>query len=233
MKGKLILIFGIFNYILAFLFIVFYLFMEFSIFNLYSPSDRLKVLLFVFIFMYFGCFLLYKENKCKKYKLGTFNLWILFILYIVMLLNMTLFDSYFGRVNGNNYLLDFSNIENRFYVFTNLIPFDTIRNYFVALSNGNISFYVFLYNIFGNIIAFMPLSLFVSKLIPIINKWFKYFVFASLFIIFIECMQFVLNVGTLDIDDYLLNILGSMIFYGVINIKFIEKFIDKVLYLNV
>jgi glycopeptide antibiotics resistance protein len=231
MKDKVILLSGIICYILSFLFIVFYLFMEFSVINLYSPIERVKMLLFVFIFMYLGCYLLYKENRCKKFKLGKFNLWILFILYVVMLLNMTLFDSYFGRVSGTNYLLDFSNISNRFNLLTNLVPFDTVSNYFIALSNGNISLGGFVYNIFGNIIAFMPLSLFVPKLIPIINKCFKYFVFASLFIIFIECMQFVLDVGTLDIDDYILNIFGSMLCYFFINIKCINRFVDKVLYL--
>lgn len=232
MKDKVILITGIVSYIVSFLLVVLYLFMEFSVFGMYSPLDRLKTLLFVFIFMYLGCFLLYKENKYKKFKLGTFNLWILFSLYLVMLLNMTLFDSYFGRMNGSNYLLDFSNIESRIDILTNLIPFRTIINYFIALSNDTISFNSFIYNIFGNILAFMPLGLFVPKLIPIINKWWKYFIFASCFIVFIEVMQFILNVGTLDIDDYILNILGTMIFYFAVKIKCIDKYINKVLYLN-
>lgn len=232
MKDRIILVSGFISYILSFLLIVLYLFMEFSVFSVTSPIDRLKVLLFVFILMYLGCFLLYKEKRCKKFKLGKFNLWILFILYMIMILNMTLFDSYFGRVNGSNYLLDFSNIENRFEILTNLVPFDTIRNYFIALSNDNISLGGFIYNILGNVIAFMPLSLFIPKLIPIINKWYKYFIFVSLFIVFIECMQFILNVGTLDIDDYILNIFGSMLCYFIFNIKCINKFINKVLYLE-
>lgn len=231
-KDKIILLSGIICYILSFLFIVFYLFMEFSLIGLYSPLNRLKMLLFVFIFMYLGCLLLFKVNRYNKFKLGKFNLWMLFMLYLVMLLNMTLFDSYFGRVSDTNYLLDFSNVNNRFNALTNLIPFNTISNYFIALSNGNISFGGFIYNIFGNIIAFMPLALFVPKLIPIINKCFKYFILVSFFIVFIECMQFVLDVGTLDIDDYILNIFGSMICYFFINIKCIKRFVDKVLYLE-
>jgi hypothetical protein len=133
MKDKVILLSGIICYILSFLFIVFYLFMEFSVINLYSPIERLKMLLFVFIFMYLGCYLLYKENRCKKFKLGKFNLWILFILYVVMLLNMALFGmtakewrNKNPELNGNirdhatmNELICLSNLENLNSVFIN------------------------------------------------------------------------------------------------------------------
>ncbi len=232
MKDRLILISGILSYIISFILIVFYLILEFSIIDVISPIKRLFVLLFVFIFMYLGCFLLYKEKRCKEFKLGKFNLWILFMLYLVMLLNMTLFDSYFNRINGSNYLLDFSNLENRFDILTNLVPFDTIKTYFIGINNGSVSVRWFIYNLFGNIIAFMPLSLFIPKLIPIIDRWFKYFILVSLFIVFIELMQFILNVGTLDIDDYILNIFGSMVCYFVLKIKCINNFVDKVLYLE-
>lgn len=232
MKNKMFFITGILSYVVSVILIFFYLILEFSIISVTSPMDRLKVIFYIFLFMYLGCFLLYKENKCKTYKLGKFNLWIFFFLYLIMLLNMTLFDSYFGRVGENNYLLDYSNIDSRWNLFTNLIPFKTIINYFVALSNGNISISSFLYNIFGNLLAFMPLGLFIPRLISIIDKWFKYFILVSLFIVFIEVMQFVLGVGTLDIDDYILNIFGSMLFYFITRIKYIDKLIDRVLYLK-
>ena len=45
-------------------------------------------------------------------------------------------------------------------------------------------------------------------------------------------MQFILNVGTLDIDDYILNITGTMIFYLLSKIKPINSIINKVLYLE-
>ena len=232
MNDKIRMIFGIGSYILSFILIVMYLFLELSVFVITSPLIRLLILLFVFILMEIGCFLLYKVNKYKKYKLGNFNLWILFILYLIMLLNMTLFDSYFGRINGSNYLLDSFNIYDRFMSSANLIPFRTIRNFIIAVSNGNLSLYVFIYNIFGNLLAFMPLALFLPKLIPFVNKWYKYFLIVSSFIIFIEGMQFVLDVGSLDIDDYILNIVGSMICYFIINIKKLNKLINKFLFLD-
>lgn len=232
MNDKIRMIFGIGSYILSFILIVMYLFLELSVFVITSPLIRLLILLFVFILMEIGCFLLYKVNKYKKYKLGNFNLWILFILYLIMLLNMTLFDSYFGRINGSNYLLDSFNIYDRFMSSANLIPFRTIRNFIIAVSNGNLSLYVFIYNIFGNLLAFMPLALFLPKLIPFVNKWYKYFLIVSSFIIFIEGMQFVLDVGSLDIDDYILNIVGSMICYFIINIKKLNKLFNKFLFLD-
>lgn len=232
MNDRIRMIFGIGSYILSFILIVMYLFLELSVFVITSPLIRLLILVFVFILMEIGCFLLYKVNKYKKYKLGNFNLWILFILYLIMLLNMTLFDSYFGRINGSNYLLDSFNIYDRFMSSANLIPFRTIRNFIIAVSNGNLSLYVFIYNIFGNLLAFMPLALFLPKLIPFVNKWYKYFLIVSSFIIFIEGMQFVLDVGSLDIDDYILNIVGSMICYFIINIKKLNKLFNKFLFLD-
>ena len=232
MNDRIRMIFGIGSYILSFILIVMYLFLELSVFVITSPLIRLLILVFVFILMEIGCFLLYKVNKYKKYKLGNFNLWILFILYLIMLLNMTLFDSYFGRINGSNYLLDSFNIYDRFMSSANLIPFRTIRNFIIAVSNGNLSLYMFIYNIFGNLLAFMPLALFLPKLIPFVNKWYKYFLIVSSFIIFIEGMQFVLDVGSLDIDDYILNIVGSMICYFIINIKKLNKLFNKFLFLD-
>ena len=232
MNDRIRMIFGIGSYILSFILIVMYLFLELSVFVITSPLIRLLILVFVFILMEIGCFLLYKVNKYKKYKLGNFNLWILFILYLIMLLNMTLFDSYFGRINGSNYLLDSFNIYDRFMSSANLIPFRTIRNFIIAVSNGNLSLYVFIYNIFGNLLAFMPLALFLPKLIPFVNKWYKYFLIVSSFIIFIEGMRFVLDVGSLDIDDYILNIVGSMICYFIINIKKLNKLFNKFLFLD-
>ena len=232
MNDKIRMIFGIGSYILSFILIVMYLFLELSVFVITSPLIRLLILLFVFILMEIGCFLLYKVNKYKKYKLGNFNLWILFILYLIMLLNMTFFDSYFGRINGSNYLLDSFNIYDRFMSSANLIPFRTIRNFIIAVSNGNLSLYMFIYNIFGNLLAFMPLALFLPKIIPFVNKWYKYFLIVSSFIIFIEGMQFVLDVGSLDIDDYILNIVGSMICYFIINIKKLNKLFNKFLFLD-
>lgn len=232
MNDRIRMIFGIGSYILSFILIVMYLFLELSVFVITSPLIRLLIILFVFILMEIGCFLLYKVNKYKKFKLGNFNLWILFILYLIMLLNVTLFDSYFGRINGSNYLLDSFNIYDRFMSSANLIPFRTIRNFIIAVSNGNLSLYVFIYNIFGNLLAFMPLALFLPKLIPFVNKWYKYFLIVSSFIIFIEGMQFVLDVGSLDIDDYILNIVGSMICYFFINIKKLNKLFNKFLFLD-
>ena len=232
MNDRIRMIFGIGSYIQSFILIVMYLFLELSVFVITSPLIRLLILVFVFILMELGCFFLYKVNKYKKYKLGNFNLWILFILYLIMLLNMTLFDSYFGRINGSNYLLDSFNIYDRFMSSANLIPFRTIRNFIIAVSNGNLSLYVFIYNIFGNLLAFMPLALFLPKLIPFVNKWYKYFLIVSSFIIFIEGMQFVLDVGSLDIDDYILNIVGSMICYFIINIKKLNKLFNKFLFLD-
>lgn len=215
--------FGICCYVISLLLVGYYFVLEFSVLNINSPIDRLKILLLIFFIMYFGSKFI---NNIKLYKI---NFWIWFILYMVMLLNITLFDKYFGREGVSLYLIDFEYLENYFTYSFNLIPFATIDNYILALRNGNLAVGDFVVNIFGNLLAFAPFALFLPRLFKKTEKSFYYFFVVSAFILFVEVMQLFMFTGSFDIDDYILNILGSMLFYFLLKIKFIKNAIDKVL----
>lgn len=226
MKNKLMLGFGLLAYLASFFLIIYYIIIEFSIINIYSPLYRVATVFVIIIFMYIGGVLLKSVDNNRVNKIYKLNLYIWFILWIIMILNLTLFDKYFNR--HYNYK-EFSHyIKNSF----NIVPLSTISNYFVALRNDNLRKITFFYNIFGNVLAFIPLSLFVPRIFKIINKWYKYFIVSSIFIIFIEVMQMIMRCGSCDIDDYILNILGTMIFYFVFNNKFIKNKIDKYMFLK-
>ena len=147
MEEKIRKIFGITNYFIAFIFAVYYLVLEFSILNITSPIKRLKIIFIVIILMYIGSLIL---NKIKT--LPKINMWIWFSLYLIMLLNLTLFDQYFGRQSmnfiSNNTITIKDYLNNNF----NIIPFATINNYILALKNNNLSNLNFIYNIFGNLV---------------------------------------------------------------------------------
>jgi glycopeptide antibiotics resistance protein len=90
----------------------------------------------------------------------------------------------------------------------NLIPFNTIKQYIVNHDHFNSDIWV--KNLFGNIILFIPLGIFgpllnVRLLRPIL---FLESVISLLFCV--ELIQLFTKVGSFDIDDIILNTLGAM-----------------------
>lgn len=229
-KVKLNLWFGSISYVLSFLFMFYYLIIEFSIIELTSPIKRLVMVLISVLLMFIGSKFYRKTEYSIFDKLPKINLYLWFVLYIIMIFNLTLFDSYFGRSGGILYSYDPVSFKNYFTYSFNIIPFKTINNYLLAFHNGNLTKLNLFYNIGGNIIAFMPLGFFLPRVFKE-EKWYVYFIFASLCIIFVEAMQLVTNSGSFDIDDYILNIFGFVIIYLLLNNKFIRDKIDRALML--
>lgn len=226
MKYNLKKIFGIICYIISFFLIIYYFILEFSILNVTSPINRIKILLLIVLIMYFGS--KFVDDK----KLFKINFYIWFLLYVVMLFNLTLFDKYFGREGVSLYLIDLDYIKNYFEYSFNVVPFSTVNNYLLALRNGNLALGDFIYNIFGNLIAFCPFALFLPRIFKKTEKWYYYFLIVSLIILFVEIMQLLMLTGSFDIDDYILNIVGSMLCYFILKVKFVKKIFDKILCLE-
>ena len=221
---------GIISYVIAIILIFYYLIIEFSIYSLSSPVRRILIICLIVTLMFFGSLYLKRlDNKVFK-KLPMFNICIWFLLYVVMLLNLTLFDNYFGRNGGVLYAYDPYSIKHYFKYSFNIIPFKTINNYLLAFRNSNISMSNLSYNILGNFIAFMPLAFFLPRVFKN-EKWYVYFIFTSICIFFVETMQLITNCGSFDIDDYILNISGFVIMYMLLNNKYSKKGLDKVMML--
>ena len=221
------LIIGMVSYIISFAVIFYYLIIEFSMYEECSPLKRLFVLFIIVGLTYLGSLYLRKCGNMFK-RLNRVNLYVWFILYLVMLLNLTLFDSYFGRSGGLVFAYDPASIKSYFTLKFNMIPFKTVNNYFLAFRNNNISFRNVSYNIAGNIAAFVPFAFFLPRIFKG-EKWYTYFIFVTLCIFFVEAMQLVTNSGSFDIDDYILNMLGFVIGYILLNNEFVRKRIDRTL----
>lgn len=121
---------------------------------------------------------------------------ILFVIYLAVLIKLLIFKypsaMTFQIANGN------------------YIPFKTILNYL----NGGPIWTVAIRNIVGNIILFFPFGFFLPFFRHSIN-W--KFVLISAFIISaaIEITQGIFQVGVVDVDDIILNVLGVVAGYGV------------------
>lgn len=97
----------------------------------------------------------------------------------------------------------------------NLIPFKTILNYIQNIDH--IGFDVLFYNLAGNVAAFMPLGF----LLPLAFRRFnaaKTYTVALALILLAEVLQLVSRRGVFDVDDLMLNMLGSIIGYGIYKI---------------
>lgn len=85
----------------------------------------------------------------------------------------------------------------------NIVPFKTISLHIRYYSRGWARL-----NLWGNLIPFVPYGF----LLPIVNpkrsRFAKVFLCGLLFVLFIEGFQFLTRLGTFDIDDIMLNMVG-------------------------
>lgn len=207
-------------YIISFFIIVFYLYIELG--NIvFNPLIRIFILIFNCIIMYIAAKLL-SNNKLFK-----FNLIVWFCLYIVFLLSLTLFDTYFNRNGINIFSLDKDMVKEYMNSSFNIIPLKTIKLYFNGYNGGYLSKSLFLYNIIGNLCALMPLSFFLPLLFKKQNNILIFILTIILIVIGIESMQFLTLSGSCDIDDLILNLSGSLLLYLILKIKPINKVIRK------
>ena len=123
------------------------------------------------------------------------------ILYIYFLFNVLFIQ--FGR--GNIALSE----HMRFVYAFNLTPFKTIAEYCAAFIDGNRGAAIM--NLAGNLLLLLPLGFYLPFLVRKMAKIGVYAVVVSAVIIFIEVAQMMTRTGSLDIDDFILNLSGALI----------------------
>ena len=131
----------------------------------------------------------------------------LLIVYILFLLYLTIFsrEMMLFQYSPEQIIYSYLNIPN-------WMPFDSIHLYI----NAN-NYELFALNIIGNIVVFIPLTIFSCF---IYKKWYTNIFITLLLTWTIEVSQLLLICGSFDVDDVLLNLLGGCI--GVIIFKFIQ-----------
>ena len=226
MKKKIYIVSSIIMYVTAIIILLFYSIMTFTI--QLTEISRLILLCGSCLFLYFGGFFLSKYlNNNKPMKI---NLWIYFILYIILLLTLTLFDPMFGRSFS---IVDWSNelfnkyISNSF----NIIPFHTIIDY-ISKFNSLYDTKTIMVNLLGNLIALMPMAIFLPLLFKKTRKL-KNFLLTVVIIVFcIEIVQFLTLTGSCDIDDIILNVTGAIIAYIIFKVNSINNLIRNIFLLE-
>ncbi len=218
-------IFGYLFYALALIIDAYY------IVNAINPNISINfevTVLFIIISLilfYFGGVLLskyYKNDKPLK-----INLWLFFILYILLFIDLTLFDTTWGR-NGLFVSFNLEYLKNS----VNLIPFRTIYEYLIENFNNLTDSATIFYNILGNFVALMPMAFFLPLLFKKQNNFKTFFLTMLTIILGIELLQLFGGAGRFDIDDIILNVGGSLIMFKVLKIKTINDLIKNIFLLE-
>ena len=198
----------IISYVLLFVSLMVFIIASFS--NTYNFSYIFALLFFITLSIY-NFIIGIKVNKEKNYRM---NINIYIIMYFILFICLTMFigRSGFGLINSEYFKYYISSI--------NIIPFKTIVDYMFNDSNTSVK----LYNLIGNFVALMPLSF----LLVLKNEKYKQtnnqYLALSIIVISVECLQLLLSAGRFDIDDYILNVGGALIFFTIISkIKLIDK----------
>ena len=191
----------IFNYILLLFSIII-----FGEYLLNYASLKASYILFLLFFILLALHVFVIGITCNKEKVYKQNIKLYLILYIILLISLTIF------INRPSFALFDSLFLQTYLDEINLIPFKTIIHFLT----GNINIGIKLYNLLGNLFALMPLSF----LLVLRDK--KYESYKSqLKILFItvlgiELLQFFLSAGRLDVDDFILNIGGALLFFTIL-----------------
>ncbi len=123
-------------------------------------------------------------------------MWVCFIAYLLLLGYVLFYGAFFGRVEHDEYRY-------------NLIFFQEINRYYgIGIRTG--IWTLFLWNVIGNILVFLPLGMFLPSLFTRCkNLLFTAFLSMELSLC-VELVQLVTKVGSFDVDDILLNTVGGI-----------------------
>ncbi len=126
----------------------------------------------------------------------------LFLIYCAVMLWL-LFDRSSGWMDGLSY-------EQMLRQNINLIPFLTIQNYLhVVLYHSDKALRVHcIINLLGNVLLFIPAGWLLPRLWKKQRAFLRFFLTCALSIVLIEVLQLLTLLGSLDVDDLILNLFG-------------------------
>ena len=211
-------------YMLSIIPLIIYIYISNSPAHNFNEITRLGIIGIGTILVYFGGLFLskaYNNNKPMK-----INLYIFFIVYLILVITLTLFDTSWGRSG-----IKIKSLHNvREYI--NLKPFKTIKSFMIVFDSCLYSTKDIMLNLFGNLAAFMPMAIFLPLIFKKQNKFYVFLITMILFVGCIEGLQLVTGSGRCDIDDLILNVGGAFILYLILKIPPMKKLLRNILLLE-
>ena len=179
-----------------------------------TPISSLIILIVFSVDLYLGSYCLPKFKNITKGRIMHYTFITMFLVYLIFIISLLFLSYYFIRDDIT---------ETRI----NLIPFATINLYINSANTHTLPIISTIINLLGNIIAFMPFSFYLPLFFKRMNKSYIFIPTMILIVIVVEITQLFLKCGSCDIDDFILNIFGILIFYFILKNKKIKKLINK------
>ena len=147
------------------------------------------------------------KKKKKKTADSTPLLRFLFVVYVALVLWL-LFDRTPGWGSEDSYADQMRNSMN-------LVPFHTIGNYWKVVRRMEFTslFWHCVINLGGNIFLYIPIGYILPRLWPFLRNFFSFLLACTMSIVLVELLQLVTLLGSLDIDDLILNLFGMLVGY--------------------
>jgi glycopeptide antibiotics resistance protein len=145
-----------------------------------------------------------ERKKLKMRRKKRILLWLFFIAYLLVLFYVVFFAEQLGRSNTGRYRS------------CNLVLFGEIRR-FLKYRHILGTKIVFM-NLAGNILVFLPFGFMLPVLCRFFHRLFGVLLAGFCLSFVIETLQLYFYVGSFDVDDLLLNTLGSIIGYACLRI---------------
>ena len=152
-------------------------------------------------------------------------IFLLFVFYIIMLVDFTLIDDNFGRNIFNFLSWDKGAFAKYINTSTNFIPFATVKLFIKGYVSDYLSLWDTVVNLLGNFLVFMPFTFFTAIFFKKPRAYAKMLVTVLIATVVIELLQLLFLTGATDIDDLILNTSGAMLCYYILHRKRISKVI--------
>lgn len=140
-----------------------------------------------------------------------------FIFYLLVLVVLLFFGGSRGHIWTDLTLIEYMKRS------SNFVPFKTISTYIKAIYRESMNIDIPIKNLVGNFIMFLPMGIYMPYYIKKINKVSVFLTVMIILLFVIEVIQLVTKRGSFDIDDFILNMLGSLIGFGIWKMKVVQK----------
>src|SRR5690606_38936395 len=102
-----------------------------------------------------------------------------------------------------------------------------ISTYITAMFDGSLNLNIAIKNLFGNLIMFLPMGIYLPYYIKKLNKVGKFTLSMIILLFVIEATQLVTRRGSFDMDDFILNIVGALVGFGIWKSKIVQRWLLK------
>lgn len=111
----------------------------------------------------------------------------------------------------------------------NLVPFETIALYIRAMVRETINPEIAIANLLGNFLLFMPMGVYLPFIFKKIRTLLDYVLYMMPVLMMVELVQLLTKRGSFDIDDFILNLSGTIIGFFVWKSEVFQKLYGKIM----